>query len=86
MDPTMVQLYPGNWIHEIDPPCYLVFGNWLDPTTAQFVTDLNIQLVIQVAGHDRDKGSKPPPGGYFTSFAGGCCENRRGATAAFRAT
>jgi hypothetical protein len=72
VDPTLVQMFPENWVAQHDCPCYVICGNWLDATTDQFVTQKNIQIVIKASGSNPQKGDKPPTWGYGTNIFTGC--------------
>ena len=64
--------YPANWVVNLDSPCYIMIGNWLDATENKFVTDYNIVFVIRAAGENPDTGPKPPKREYGFNDLMGC--------------
>ena len=70
--PTLMQVFPDNWVNGHDSPCYIMIGNWLDATENDFVTENNIQLVMRVTGTHPYKGDTPPAGNYGHNNYTGC--------------
>ena len=72
LEPSIFQMFPENWQQGHDCPCYMGIGNWIDPTTSQFVTQNNIQVVIKASGSNPKNGDKPPLSGYGINVHTGC--------------